>query len=102
MFPIYIFSCTECVFSVFQLAQVLCYLHHNGAALVRSSQPKPGIKRSRCQEDEQLLQAVVWANPINNQVEFRIFFFFFPLRPVRPSLCMRLHITIFVSFVIDV
>lgn len=35
---------------------VLSYVHTNGAPLLRSAQPKPGISRWRCAEDERLLQ----------------------------------------------
>ncbi|XP_070554043.1 phosphatidylinositol-3,5-bisphosphate 3-phosphatase MTMR6-like isoform X2 [Ptychodera flava] len=46
----------------------LSYLHRdNGAAILRCSQPLAGFS-ARCMEDEQLLQAVVKANPNSNFV----------------------------------
>ncbi|KAL3915156.1 MAG: hypothetical protein SGPRY_007353, partial [Prymnesium sp.] len=41
----------------------LTWLHPNGAALCRSSQPLSGLGDRRCMEDEQLLQAVCESNP---------------------------------------
>jgi len=44
---------------------VLSYLHTNGAALVRSAQPRVGLSRTKCSEDEFLLEAILRANPEN-------------------------------------
>ncbi|CAF0878280.1 unnamed protein product [Adineta ricciae] len=41
---------------------VLTYLHPNGASITRCSQPLSGFS-ARCQEDEQLLQCILKANP---------------------------------------
>lgn len=38
---------------------VLSYIHTNGAALLRSAQPRPGLTRARCVEDELLIAAAL-------------------------------------------
>ena len=40
---------------------VLSYLHHNGASLIRCSQPLAGFS-ARCIEDEQLLDCILKTN----------------------------------------
>lgn len=46
---------------------VCIWLHNNGASLLRSSQPMVGMTRSRCIQDEQLLDQIRLANPFNSK-----------------------------------